>query len=303
MEFAVDVESQYGYHISALNQLQAILTCRSIRNPSATYYNLPVCIPMSDATFSVVTSIFTVGGLCGSVSANVAMDKWGRKGAIRLSAVATALGAGFMGIAGSVGALLLGRWLVGVGAGLGICVGPVFISEIAPSRIRGSVGVLTQLSIVLGIMLTQAFGLWLATPKQWRFVLLISSALSVLQFMASTFVVESPVFIGRDGGADEQKRVGELLWGIDARLQPSAINEAAADPLLADDESGYASHADAEVGREEEEVEPSRAAAITVPQLIRARELRKPLLVACFAMLSQQLSGMLLIFSMSMSMC
>ena len=34
----------------------------------------------------------------------------------------------------------LGRTIVGVGAGIGISVGPVYISEIAPSAIKGSVG-------------------------------------------------------------------------------------------------------------------------------------------------------------------
>lgn len=35
---------------------------------------------------------------------------------------------------------LFNRALVGIGAGLGICVGPIYLSEIAPPRIRGSVG-------------------------------------------------------------------------------------------------------------------------------------------------------------------
>lgn len=102
------VSFQYGYHISALNQLQAVLTCRNIDH-DGTYYGLPLCIPMSDATFSVITSIFTVGGLVGSMGANVAMDKWGRRGATRLSAVMTAIGTLLMAIASSVGALLFGR--------------------------------------------------------------------------------------------------------------------------------------------------------------------------------------------------
>jgi MFS family permease len=70
----------------------------------------------------------------------------------------TALGALLMGVSSSVVALLVGRYLclslpssnyiliymgrglVGIGAGLGICVGPIYLSEIAPSKIRGSVG-------------------------------------------------------------------------------------------------------------------------------------------------------------------
>ena len=64
---------------------------------------------MSDSTFSVVTSIFTVGGLVGSVSANVMMDRWGRRGATKLSAVMTAVGALLMAVSSSVFLLLVGR--------------------------------------------------------------------------------------------------------------------------------------------------------------------------------------------------
>ncbi|KZP29903.1 hypothetical protein FIBSPDRAFT_161280 [Athelia psychrophila] len=111
---------------------------------NGTYYGLPLCIPMSDTTFSVVTSIFTVGGLAGSMGANTAMNRLGRRGATRLSGLMTALGALLMAIASSVSALLIGRGLVGVGAGLEICIniGPIYLSEIAPSKIRGSVIIL-----------------------------------------------------------------------------------------------------------------------------------------------------------------
>lgn len=101
------VSFQYGYHISALNQLQAVITCRNV--DQGIYRGLPICIPMSDAAFSVVTSIFTVGGLLGSMSANLAMDRWGRRGATRLSALATVVGSLLMSVSSSVGALLIGR--------------------------------------------------------------------------------------------------------------------------------------------------------------------------------------------------
>ena len=64
---------------------------------------------MSDATFSVVTSVYTVGGLLGSVVANVVMDRWGRKGACLASAFIMAVGAGFMSVAASLSPLVIGR--------------------------------------------------------------------------------------------------------------------------------------------------------------------------------------------------
>ncbi|KIM87653.1 hypothetical protein PILCRDRAFT_815229 [Piloderma croceum F 1598] len=272
------VSFQYGYHISVLNQLQAVLTCRNV--DTGIYYGLPVCIPMSDATFSVVTSIYTVGGLIGSMGASVAMDRFGRRGASRISAVMTALGALLMGVSSSVVALLLGRGLVGIGAGLGICVGPIYLSEIAPSKIRGSVGVLTQLAIVLGIMLTQAMGLYLATPRQWRFVLFISSAVSIGQICLTPFIVESPSYLGRKSLVEDQKSAARRLWG--SAKSPSVSARDANDPSLQDPL----------LDDPEGQLEPApRVAAITVTQLLQARELRQPLLIVSFAMLSQQVSG------------
>lgn len=64
---------------------------------------------MSDFTFSIVTAIFTVGGLTGSLMANLVMDRWGRKGATRISAVLISAGAGLMGISSSVSLLGFGR--------------------------------------------------------------------------------------------------------------------------------------------------------------------------------------------------
>lgn len=67
---------------------------------------------MTDATFSVVTSVFTFGGLLGSSVANILMDRWGRRGAVRASAFCVALGAGLMAMSASLGPLLLGRYII-----------------------------------------------------------------------------------------------------------------------------------------------------------------------------------------------
>jgi hypothetical protein len=76
-----------------------------------------------------------------------------------------------------------------------------------------SSGVLTQLAIVIGIMITQSMGLRLATPHTWRLVLLFSSALGAFQLVSSLFAVESPAW-----GADKQTRarIERRLWGAEA---------------------------------------------------------------------------------------
>jgi len=256
--WALIIAFQDGYHISALNQIQAVLTCKI---PS------PQCIPMSDSTFSLVTAIFTVGGLSGSLFANLIMDKWGRRGAHRISAILIAFGTAFMGLSNSVSSLLIGRFLIGIGCGLGLCVGPIYLAEIAPSRISGTVGVFTQLALVLGVMVTQVAGIALATPSTWRFVFLISFILSVLQILFSPMIVESPTWLFNRSRLEEHKHAVGRLWHDVALEEEPLLNE------------------------NEEICEASPQKSLTIPQVFVTKSLRKPLIIVTLAMLSQQLSG------------
>ncbi|KAG6897849.1 hypothetical protein C0992_010337 [Termitomyces sp. T32_za158] len=233
---------------------------------------------MSELTFSVITAIFTVGGLAGSLIANIVMDYWGRKGATTISALLTSVGAGLMGVSSSVGILGFGRFVIGLGSGVGICLAPIFLSEIAPCSISGNVGVLTQLAIVLGIMLTQAMGLRLATPTEWRTVLYFSCALSAVQALLSSFASESPVWLGNNGQKDKERDVYNKLWLAERNSTGRSANYDS-DPLLG----------------EEARRESAQIVAITVPKLFMARELRKSLAIVCLAMASQQLSGCLVL--------
>jgi len=86
-----------------------------------------------------------------------------------------------------------------------------YLSILLMSRL----GIGTQLAIVIGIMVTQGLGFLFATPKHWRLVLFISTALSFLQYFTSSFVTESPVYLRRLGKLEQQKRAAQRLWGDD----------------------------------------------------------------------------------------
>ncbi|KAH9857800.1 general substrate transporter [Lenzites betulinus] len=279
------VSFQYGFHISSLNQISGVLTCRKTEpGLPSTYYGLPTCIPMDDATFSLLTSVYTVGGFAGSLGANVIMDRWGRKGACLSSAFIMSVGAGFMAVSASLSPLVIGRLLTGVASGLGLCVGPIFISEIAPVKIKGAVGVLTQFAIVIGIMITQSMGLQLATPLTWRLVLLFSCALSLTQLLVGPIIVESPVWLNRHGLLRDKAASARRLWkGGHAIHSPDESNEDIEDPLLGTDAENNALNPNHRADEHE--------AAVTVPQVLLRPEFRKPLAIVCFSMLCQQLSG------------
>ncbi|KAF4604021.1 hypothetical protein EYR40_001205 [Pleurotus pulmonarius] len=290
---------QYGYHISVLNQIQAVLTCKHRESFDSNATRLPLCIPMDDFTFSAVTAVFTIGGLIGSIVANPITNKYGRKGATRASALLVALGTVFMTIAGSVGVMAFGRLLVGIGSGIGLCVGPIYLSEIAPPSISGSIGVLTQLSIVLGIMITQLLGINLATPTTWRLVLFASCALSMFQLLTSAIACETPAYLGGKGLHDQKRAVSQRLWGTTSSIARVDVTDTSGPSVtIFDEEGGPSSVKDPLLSVnevEDDEVEARRheprEATVTMPQLFAKPELRQPLMIVCFAMMSQQVSG------------
>ena len=195
------------------------------------------------------------------------------------------------------------RFLIGIGSGLGLCVGPIYLAEIAPSSIRGAVGqsafitdvvpifnrgalgILTQLAVVFGIMLTQVAGITLATPATWRFVFFLSFIVSVLQLLFSSMIVESPVWLFNQNRLEEHKRAVTRLWGnvackttyyiiSNCYTHPSSYQ--AEEPLLNQIE-------------QTREVLPQDN--LTIFQVYATSGLRKPLMIVTLVMLSQQLSG------------
>ncbi|KAI0028353.1 general substrate transporter [Vararia minispora EC-137] len=279
--WALIASFQYGYHISALNQIQAVLTCREIL-PSQTFGHMfSTCIPISNSEFSIVTSIFTVGGLVGSLYSDYLQDRFGRKGALQLSAGFTALGAGFSSIASEYGLLLLGRTFVGVGSGIGLCVCPIFLSEVSPSKIRDSVGVLTQFAIVIGIMITQLIGLRFATPTQWRLVPAASCLISIVQLLLSPAIVETPEWLGQHHMNVAATSSERAIWTVGLKYPQQAPDIEA--PLLDEAPSPLSDRP-----REREE-------SVSLLRLFFTPRLRRPLVIVCVAMISQQVSGAILV--------
>ena len=99
-----------------------------------------------------VVSISLAGAAFGSLSGTVLADSLGRLRAFLVDAVPLLAGAALCATATSPAALLSGRFLCGFGIGLASALVPLYISEVAPTSIRGICGSANQLMICLGIL-------------------------------------------------------------------------------------------------------------------------------------------------------
>lgn len=214
---------QFGYHMAELNSPEAVLSCR-VPRPGPTPYlqswfgrhGFARCIPMLPQEVGTVTLVFLLGGLLGSFFVGGVAERHGRRRTALWHCVVFAVGLLLNGVANLFGALLAGRFVAGVGAGAALATGPVFINEVAPLALKGLLGSMNQVSVNLGILLTQCLALAWCDDNHWRLLLLAGAAVAALNFgLVWAFVDESPMWLANRGFAGRAYRGLHRLRGGD----------------------------------------------------------------------------------------
>ncbi len=186
------------------------------------------------------------GCVIGSCLAGWASNALGRKGGLLVAAalfLVSAAGSAYpelgLGPIGGMGPraltpFILYRILCGVGVGIASMLSPLYIAEIAPSRIRGRLVSFNQLSIVLGMLLvyfvnwaiaSEGDATWLRTTG-WR-LMLLSEAVPAVVFLALLLrVPDTPRWFVITGREDRARAVlGRLVGDTEARTVIGEIRD------------------------------------------------------------------------------
>src|SRR3569623_1253338 len=115
---------------------------------------------LSSGLTGFAVSCAMLGSALGAWFAGPLAVRWGRVRVMRIAAALVAVSARGTGLCCTVWDLILWRVVGGVGVGVAAVIAPAYIAEIAPAHVRGRLGSLQQLAIVIGIfiaLLTDAF--------------------------------------------------------------------------------------------------------------------------------------------------
>ncbi len=175
-----------------------------------------------------------MGCILGAAFAGALGDRFGRRPMLILAGIFYFISALYSTIPNSFGVLIWARALGGLGVGMASVLGPMYIAEFSPARVRGRIVALYQLSIALGIMLayvsnylllglsqsgTNAFGYrgffhLVLISEVWRGMfgaeMLPAALFTVLLF----FVPESPRWLVKAGHSSE---AFAILWRVNGR--------------------------------------------------------------------------------------
>lgn len=157
--------------------------------------------------------MFTLGGLIGALCAGPLSSRHGRRPTLRVASALYVLGSLIETLSGAVSLMATGRLFAGVAAGASTVIVPLYISEVAPPSQRGLFGAMTQISINVGILLSQTLGYFLSHGAAWRWILAIGVCVGATQGLGLLIVPESPAWLAVNGEVTAAKRTLQRIRG------------------------------------------------------------------------------------------
>ncbi|XP_022732141.1 probable plastidic glucose transporter 2 isoform X4 [Durio zibethinus] len=115
----------------------------------------------------------------------------------------------------SLAGMLIGRFLVGTGMGLGPPVAALYVTEVSPASVRGTYGSFIQIATCLGLMAALLIGIPVKEiAGWWRICFWISTIPAGFLAFAMMFCAESPHWLYKQGrSADAEAEFERLLGG------------------------------------------------------------------------------------------
>ncbi|XP_071723691.1 probable plastidic glucose transporter 2 [Rutidosis leptorrhynchoides] len=196
----------FGYHLGVVNE-----PLESISNDLGFNGN--------SLAEGLVVSTCLGGAFIGSLLSGWIADGVGRRKAFQLCAVPMIIGASFSATTISLSGMLVGRFLVGIGLGIGPSVASLYITEVSPSSVRGTYGSFIQISTCLGLMGALLIGIPVKSiPGWWRMCFWLSTIPAIVLAIAMMFCAESPHWLYKSGrNAEAEVEFRKLLGAAHVR--------------------------------------------------------------------------------------
>ena len=197
---------------------------------------LKIKFKLSAAMVGWAASSAIIGCIFGAMFAGWASDKFGRKRVLVLTAILFAISAIGAAFPDNLTEFAFFRFIGGLGIGAASMVSPLYITELAPAKIRGKLVSYYQLAIVIGILviffvntLIQGSGdeTW-NVEYGWRYMMASGVLPALLFLVALFFVPESPRWLAKVG---RQKEAFSVLSSINGTEKAGEILREVMDTL------------------------------------------------------------------------
>jgi SP family galactose:H+ symporter-like MFS transporter len=174
----------------------------------------------------IVVSSVLLGSLAGAAAGGVLADRLGRRSLLIAAAIVFGLGGVGAAAAPSTALLIFARVVAGVAIGVASFVAPLYISEIAPVKIRGKLVSINQLAITIGIVISYLVDYAFAGSGEWRWMFAVAVVPAAAFGVGLIFIPDSPRWLAGRGRLDQARAVLKKIRNPDqVASELSAIQE------------------------------------------------------------------------------
>ena len=170
---------------------------------------------LSDFTVGLVVSAVLIGAVIGAAIGGDVSDHFGRRKVIIAAAIIFALGAAGTATVPDVSLLILGRIAVGLAIGIASEVTPLYISEMSPPQMRGSLVSLNQLAITIGIVVSYLVDFALSAFQGWRYMLGLAAIPAIILGVGMLPLPDTPRWLINHNESDNARKVLKRIRGKD----------------------------------------------------------------------------------------
>ena len=177
--------------------------------------------PLTTGLKEIVVSSVVLGAFFSSLFSGKLADLWGRRTMLMFSALAFIIGTLLTIFATTTACLIVGRLIVGCAIGISSYTVPLFISEMAPQKHRGSLVLLNAITITGGQACAFLVCYYFATSGNWRMMFGIGLVPATLLLIGMLFSPSSPRWLVLKGFPDKAKVILEKIrsGNVDNELQ------------------------------------------------------------------------------------
>ncbi|XP_030542876.1 sugar transport protein 8-like [Rhodamnia argentea] len=163
------------------------------------------------------TSSLYIAALVASFAASKVCSKLGRRTTLQIGSFFFVAGVVLQAGGVNLAMVVLGRIILGCGVGFGNQAVPLFLSELAPAKIRGALNICFQLFITIGILIAGIINYFTSNihPHGWRISLGLAGVPAVILLVGSFAICETPTSLIERNQVDQGKATLRRIRGID----------------------------------------------------------------------------------------
>ena len=154
-----------------------------------------------------------VGSVIGAAANGFLADIYGRKKIIIATALIFIIGSLMCAYATTINWLIFSRIIIGIAVGMISFVAPIYLSELAPEKIRGQLVSLYQLALTAGILLSYMVNRIFALAEyNWRWMLGAGALPAIILLIGILFLHDTPRWLISKNRIDEARSVFNKIY-------------------------------------------------------------------------------------------